>query len=82
MLKLNDPTLLKTQNYIDGEWVVGGAGVIKVSNPANGEIVATTANGDAADATRAVEAALRHSRPGAEFRPSNALSCCATGSIC
>ncbi|NQV87526.1 MAG: aldehyde dehydrogenase family protein, partial [Woeseiaceae bacterium] len=57
MLKLKDPTLLKTQNYIDGEWVVGGAGVIKVTNPANGEIVATTANGDAADAARAVEAA-------------------------
>ncbi|MCJ7591834.1 MAG: aldehyde dehydrogenase family protein, partial [Woeseiaceae bacterium] len=57
MLKLKDPTLLKTQNYIDGEWVVGGAGVIKVTNPANGEIVATTANGNAADATRAVEAA-------------------------
>jgi len=57
MLRLNDPTLLKTQNYIDGEWVDGGAGTIDVTNPANGEIVAVTANGDAADATRAVEAA-------------------------
>lgn len=57
MLELNDPTLLKTQNFIDGEWVDGSAGTIDVTNPANGEIVATTANGDAADAARAVEAA-------------------------
>jgi len=57
MLKLKDPSLLKTRNYIDGEWVDGGAGTIKVTNPANGKLVVTTANGDAADATRAVEAA-------------------------
>jgi len=57
MLKLKDPSLLKTQNFIDGEWVAGGAGTIDVTNPANGEVVATTANGDAADAARAVEAA-------------------------
>jgi succinate-semialdehyde dehydrogenase/glutarate-semialdehyde dehydrogenase len=57
MLKLKDPTLLRTQNYIDGQWTDGGAGTINVTNPANGEIVATTANGNAADATRAVESA-------------------------
>ena len=57
MLKLKDATLLKSQNYIDGLWVDGGAGTIDVSNPANGEIVIATANGDAADAARAVEAA-------------------------
>ena len=57
MLKLKDPTLLRTQNFVDGQWIDGGAGTIDVTNPANGEIVATTANGDAADATRAVEAA-------------------------
>ncbi len=57
MLNLKDPSLLKTQNFIDGEWVAGGAGTIDVTNPANGEIVTTTANGDAADAARAVEAA-------------------------
>jgi len=59
MLNLKDPTLLKTRNFIDGEWVAGGAGTIDVQNPANGETVATIANGDAADATRAVEAAAR-----------------------
>ncbi len=59
MLKLNDPSLLKTKNFIDGQWVPGSAGTIDVTNPANGEVVATTANGDAADAARAVEAAAR-----------------------
>ena len=57
MLTLKDPTLLKTQNFIDGRWVDGGAGTIDVTNPATGEIVTRTANGDAADAERAVEAA-------------------------
>lgn len=57
MLTLKDPSLLRTRNFIDGEWVAGGAGTIDVTNPANGELVTKTANGDAADATRAVEAA-------------------------
>ena len=59
MLKLKDPTLLKTQNHINGEWVAGGAGTLDVTNPANGDVVATTANGNAEDATRAVEAAAQ-----------------------
>lgn len=57
MLKLKDKTLLRSQNFINGDWVAGGAGTIDVTNPANGEVVVTTANGDAADAVRAVEAA-------------------------
>ncbi len=57
MIKLKDPTLLKTQNFIDGEWVAGGEGTIDVTNPANGEIVTTIANGNAEDARLAVEAA-------------------------
>jgi succinate-semialdehyde dehydrogenase/glutarate-semialdehyde dehydrogenase len=57
MLNLKDPTLLKTKNFIGGKWVAGGAGTIDVTNPANGETVATTANGDAADAALAVETA-------------------------
>ena len=57
MLNLKDPSLLKTQNFIDGQWADGGAGTIDVTNPANGEAVATVANGNAADAVRAVEAA-------------------------
>lgn len=57
MLTLKDPSLLRTENFIDGEWAGGGAGTIDVTNPANGELVTRTANGDAADAARAVEAA-------------------------
>ena len=57
MFKLKDPSLLKINNYINGEWIPGGEGTIDVTNPANGAVVATTANGDAADAARAVEAA-------------------------
>lgn len=57
MLKLNDPSLLKKQNYINGKWVDGSAGSIDVINPANSEVVTTVANGDANDATLAVEAA-------------------------
>lgn len=57
MLNLKDPSLLRTQNFVNGEWVNGSAGSLPVTNPANGEIVATVANGDGGDATRAVEAA-------------------------
>ena len=36
------------QNYIDGEWVDGGAGRIEVTNPANGETIGAHAMADAA----------------------------------
>jgi len=57
MLKLKDKSLLRSQNFVDGKWVDGAAGTFEVTNPANGELVITTANGDATDAERAVEAA-------------------------
>ena len=57
MLMLKDKSLLRSQNFIDGQWVAGGAGAIDVTNPANGQLVVTTANGNAADAAIAVEAA-------------------------
>lgn len=63
MLKLKDPSLLKTSNFINGKWVAGAAGTIDVYNPANGELVATTANGDASDAERAVESAAEAFKP-------------------
>tara|TARA_R110000782_G_scaffold226607_1_gene313402 strand:- start:564 stop:2024 length:1461 start_codon:yes stop_codon:yes gene_type:complete len=59
MLKLNDPTLLRTKNFINGEWVDGSSGTVDVTNPANGKVVATIANGSADDASRAVEAASK-----------------------
>lgn len=57
MLKLQDSSLFRTENYINGQWVSGGAGHIEIRNPANGELIAKTADGDASDVTAAVEAA-------------------------
>lgn len=45
------------QNYINGEWVDGGAGRIDVFNPGMGEKLAEHALADAADIDRAVMAA-------------------------
>jgi succinate-semialdehyde dehydrogenase/glutarate-semialdehyde dehydrogenase len=59
MLKLKDPSLLKTQNYINGQWVTGGAGKIDVRNPATSKTIVNIANGDAADTTKAVESAAK-----------------------
>ena len=47
------------KNYIDGEWVDGGAGRIDVINPGTGEKITTHALADAADVDRAVQAAKR-----------------------
>ncbi len=47
------------QNYIDGEWVDGGAGKISVVNPGTGEHLADHAMADATDVARAVAAAKR-----------------------
>lgn len=45
------------QNYIDGEWVDGGAGRVDVINPGTGEKLAEHALADEADVDRAVQAA-------------------------
>ena len=59
-LQLKDPGLLKTQAYIDGQWVDGKQGTrFEVINPATGEVVAEVANAGADDARMAVEAAHR-----------------------
>lgn len=47
------------QNYIDGQWVDGGAGRIDVTNPGTGQKLAAHALADAADVDRAVMAARR-----------------------
>jgi succinate-semialdehyde dehydrogenase/glutarate-semialdehyde dehydrogenase len=55
---LTDPTLLREQLLIDGEWVDGAGGEREpVTDPATGEIVAEVAVGTRADAVRAIEAA-------------------------
>jgi succinate-semialdehyde dehydrogenase / glutarate-semialdehyde dehydrogenase len=55
MLTLKDPTLLKSQCYVNGQWV--GQGVDKVDNPATGEVLSTVPAMGAKDTTAAVEAA-------------------------
>lgn len=57
MIKLRDPTLFRTENYVNGSWVGGSAGHIEVFNPANGTLVAKTVDSSADDAIAAVEAA-------------------------
>ena len=47
------------QNYIDGEWVDGGADRVDVINPGNGKKLAEQALADEADVDRAVQAAKR-----------------------
>ena len=49
-LPLSDPSLLKTQAYIDGHWVDADDGAtFPVTNPANGELIATVAKLGAAE---------------------------------
>lgn len=58
MLTLNDPTLLRRQNYIGGQWVDSQSKEnIDVRNPANGEVIVSIANGDVSDACAAIDAA-------------------------
>ncbi|MEL6171896.1 MAG: aldehyde dehydrogenase family protein, partial [Pseudomonadota bacterium] len=59
------------QNYIDGEWVDGGAGRIDIVNPGTGEKLAEHALADAADVDRAVKAARRVHQSGvlSDLRP-------------
>ncbi len=56
--KLGNPSLLKTQAYIDGEWVNGDDGeTFAVFNPATGELIAEVASCGAAETKRAIDAA-------------------------
>ncbi len=55
---LKDPGLLKTQAYINGEWVDADDGAtFDVHNPANQEVVATIASVGKNETRRAIEAA-------------------------
>ncbi|MGD8416416.1 MAG: NAD-dependent succinate-semialdehyde dehydrogenase [Pseudomonadales bacterium] len=55
---LNDPSLIRTQAFIDGRWVDGDSGeTLPVRNPASGEVIAEVAHCGAAETRRAIEAA-------------------------
>ena len=57
-MQLNKPNLLRTQSYINGEWIDGDNGAtVEVRNPATGDTVATIANLGADETRRAIEAA-------------------------
>jgi succinate-semialdehyde dehydrogenase / glutarate-semialdehyde dehydrogenase len=60
MLTLDDPALLKSVSYIDGDWVAADSGAtFAVTNPARGEEVARVPLCGAREAERAVAAAAR-----------------------
>jgi succinate-semialdehyde dehydrogenase/glutarate-semialdehyde dehydrogenase len=56
---LSDPSLVKTQAYIDGAWVDGSDGRFEVRNPADGGKLAEVANCGSVEAERAIAAASR-----------------------
>lgn len=57
-LQLKDNALFKTQCYINGEWLDADNGeTVDVTNPANGEVIATVPQMGQAEADRAVAAA-------------------------
>jgi succinate-semialdehyde dehydrogenase/glutarate-semialdehyde dehydrogenase len=59
-LDLSDPTLLRTQAYIDGKWTDADDGAtLDILNPASGACVAKVAKVGVAETTRAIEAAER-----------------------
>uniref|UniRef100_UPI00117E079C aldehyde dehydrogenase family protein n=1 Tax=Microbulbifer mangrovi TaxID=927787 RepID=UPI00117E079C len=58
MLNLKNPNLLRKQSYINGQWSDADSGnTLDVTNPANGEVVATIASCGADETRRAIEAA-------------------------
>ena len=57
-LSLSDPTLLKSQAYINGQWVDADNGdTFPVTNPANGELIVEVAKLGASETARAIAAA-------------------------
>ena len=59
-LSLSDPSLLKSQAYINGQWVDADNGAtFPVTNPANGETLARLSQATAEDVDAAVSAARK-----------------------
>ena len=57
-LKLNDPSLIKSQAYINGQWVDADSGeTLEVTNPATGEVLTQVAKCGTAETRRMIEAA-------------------------
>nr|WP_226703187.1 NAD-dependent succinate-semialdehyde dehydrogenase [Microbulbifer elongatus] len=59
-MKLSNPSLLRTQLYVNGEWVDADSGdTMPVLNPANKQPITQLPNAGAAETRRAIEAADR-----------------------
>ena len=57
-IKLSDQALLRTQAYINGQWVDADNGAtLAVTNPANGDVIAEVARCGTAETRRCIEAA-------------------------
>ncbi|MDH3387345.1 MAG: NAD-dependent succinate-semialdehyde dehydrogenase [Gammaproteobacteria bacterium] len=57
-IQISDQALLRTQAYINGEWVDADSGeTVPVTNPATGEVIAEVAKCSTAETRRAIEAA-------------------------
>ena len=55
-LNLNDPSLLETRGYVNGQWIEKDE-TFAVMNPATGEAIANVADLSVADTTSAIDAA-------------------------
>tara|TARA_R110002051_G_scaffold38640_3_gene81967 strand:+ start:26185 stop:27645 length:1461 start_codon:yes stop_codon:yes gene_type:complete len=55
-LTLNDPSLLETRGYVNGQWV-SSAATFTVTNPATGETIAQVADLDVSNTRQAIDAA-------------------------
>ncbi|MEM6582067.1 MAG: NAD-dependent succinate-semialdehyde dehydrogenase [Pseudomonadota bacterium] len=57
-LSLTDPSLLKRQGYVNGQWIDADDGArFNVTNPVNGELIVDVAKLGAAETSRAIDAA-------------------------
>ncbi len=62
-MKLTDTGLLRTQAYVDGQWIDADSGAtLAVKNPATGETIASIARCGTDETRRAIEAAERAQR--------------------
>ncbi|AMX03084.1 NAD-dependent succinate-semialdehyde dehydrogenase [Microbulbifer thermotolerans] len=58
MLELKNTALLRTQSYVNGQWIDADSGeTFAVTNPATGEVITRIANLGPAETRRAIEAA-------------------------
>jgi len=79
MMQLKDPSLLRQQAYLNGQWCDADNGEARpVTNPATGEVVGTVPQMGAAETRRAIAAADVAWR-GWRAKTGKAASCCANG---